>query len=108
MKPKADLSRRKFLKTATTLPPVIGIARCGSNSSSSSSLSNYPYTVPISMLNILFVVNDQLRYPVPPFPATGTSLNPTVSITSADQFMAAFMPKKSPFQKIYLSNYAIQ
>jgi uncharacterized sulfatase len=98
MKPKANLSKRKFLKTAASLSPAIGLAACsgGGNSSSSSSSTaqaNYPYTAPTSTPNILFVIVDQLRYPVPPFPTTGTSINPAGAITGADQFMAAFMPK---------------
>jgi uncharacterized sulfatase len=93
MKPKADLSKRKFLKAAAALPPVMGMAGCGGNSSSSPSSSNYPYTAPTSTPNILFVIVDQLRYPVPPFPTSGTGLNPAGAITGADQFMAAFMPK---------------
>jgi arylsulfatase A-like enzyme len=92
MKPKANLSKRNFLKAAAILPPAIGVAGCGGSTSSSSSSSNYPYTAPTSTPNILFVIVDQLRYPVPPFPTTSTSLNPAGSITSADQFMAAFMP----------------
>jgi len=97
MKPKANLSKRKFLKTAASLSPAIGLAACsgGGNSSSSSNTAqaNYPYTAPTSTPNILFVIVDQLRYPVPPFPTTGTSINPAGAITGADQFMAAFMPK---------------
>jgi uncharacterized sulfatase len=92
MKPKADLSKRKFLKAAAALPPVMGMAGCGGGASSSSTSSNYPYTAPTSTPNILFVVVDQLRYPVPPFPTTSTSLNPAGTINSADEFMAAFMP----------------
>jgi len=98
MKPKANLSKRKFLKTAASLSPAIGLAACsgGGNSSSSSSSTaqaNYPYTAPTSTPNILFVIVDQMRFPVPPFPTQATALNPVGAISTADQFMAAFMPK---------------